>query len=62
MINPSGLGQAVAALAASVTPLGLGAALVTVDTVPEGAPGAAVARVMAAVGDLPRGSHWGDRI
>jgi hypothetical protein len=53
VINPSGLRQAVAALAASVTPLGLGAALVTVDTVPEGAPATAVARVIAAVSDLP---------
>jgi glucokinase len=53
VISPAGVGQAVAALAATVTPLGLGAALVTADTAQEGAPATAVARVTAALAIRP---------
>jgi len=49
MISPSIIGRA-AALAATVTPLGLGAALVRVDTGQPGAPARAVAAVTAALG------------
>jgi predicted kinase len=49
VINPSILDQA-AALAGTVTPLGLGAALVRVDTGQDGAPARAVAAAAAALG------------
>jgi len=49
VISPSILGQA-AALAAAVVPLGLGAALVQVDTGHPGAPDRAVDAVTAALG------------
>jgi hypothetical protein len=49
VINPAMAGQP-ATLAATVTPLRLGAALVEVDTGRPGAPGRAVAEVRAALG------------
>jgi hypothetical protein len=50
MISPAGLGEVTAGLAASVVPLGLGAALVRVDTDRDGAAAVAVAEVAAIVG------------
>ena len=49
MISPSIIGRA-ATLAATVTPLGLGAALVKVDTGQPGAPARAIAAITAALG------------
>lgn len=50
VINPSGMLARVGEHAAAVTPLGLGAALVTVDTGAPGGLAAAVAEVVALVG------------
>jgi predicted kinase len=50
MISPAGLGEVTAGLAASVVPLGLGAALVRVDTDRDGAAAVAVAEEAAIVG------------
>jgi hypothetical protein len=53
VIDPAGLGEVTASLAASVIPLGLGAALIRVDTTRDGAAGAAVAQVAAVLAARP---------
>src|ERR1700722_324731 len=57
MINPAGAGSAalIASLAATVTPLRLGGALIEVDTGQPGAGAAAVTAVRTALGRLPAG-------
>lgn len=55
MISPAGLGDVTAELAATVVPLGLGAALVQVNTDRAGAAGQAAAQVAAIVGARPAG-------
>lgn len=55
MIDPAGLGDVTADLAATVVPLGLGAALVRVDTDRDGAAAEAAAQVAAIMGARPAG-------